>query len=107
MFTYGTLQYAEVQLDTFGRLLAGEADVLSGYTTDYIEIPDQRATDVTALSMHPVVRATGNPLDKIVGRVLHLTAAELQAADEYEVNLYRRVQVTLASGRAAWLYLSA
>ncbi|MCT9820672.1 gamma-glutamylcyclotransferase [Microbacterium sp. W1N] len=105
LFTYGTLQFAEVQLDTFGRILAGEADQLPGYTIDYVEIEDQRVVDVSGLSVHPVLRHTGSAVDKVVGRVLHLTAAELDAADEYEVALYRRVSVTLASGRTAWVYV--
>lgn len=105
LFTYGTLQYAEVQLDTFGRLVAGETDALPGYTIDYAEIADPRVVDVSGLSVHPVVRATGNPVDKVVGKVLHVSAAELDAADSYEVSLYRRVSVTLASGRDAWVYV--
>lgn len=105
LFSYGTLQYAEVQLDTFGRLLAGEPDTLPGYTIDYVEIVDPRVVDVSGLSMHPAVRATGNPLDKVVGRVLHVSVAELDAADTYEVPLYRRIRVTLASGREAWVYV--
>ncbi len=105
LFTYGTLQHAEVQLDTFGRLVAGEPDTLPGYTIDYAGIEDQRVVDVSGLSVHPVLRATGNALDKVVGRVLHVSAAELNAADEYEVALYRRVAVTLASGRTAWVYV--
>ena len=40
LFTYGTLQHAEVQLDTFGRLVAGEPDALPGYTIDYVEIEE-------------------------------------------------------------------
>lgn len=105
LFTYGTLQYAEVQLDTFGRLIAGEPDVLPGYTIDYVEIEDQRVVDLSGASVHPVLRETGSPLDKVVGRVLHLTADEVDAADEYEVSLYRRVRVTLGSGRIAWVYV--
>lgn len=105
LFTYGTLQYAEVQLDTFGSLIAGEPDVLPGYTIDYAEIEDQRVVDLSGVSVHPVLRETGSPLDKVVGRVLHLTADEVDAADEYEVSLYRRVRVTLGSGRTAWVYV--
>lgn len=105
LFTYGTLQYAEVQLDTFGRLIAGEPDVLPGYTIDYAEIEDQRVVDLSGVSVHPVLRETGSALDKVVGRVLHLTADEVDAADEYEVSLYRRVRVTLGSGRTAWVYV--
>jgi len=105
LFTYGTLQYAEVQLDTFGRLVAGEPDVLPGYTIDYVEIEDQRVVELSGASVHPVLRETGNAVDKVMGSVLHLTADEVDAADEYEVSLYRRVRVTLGSGRVAWVYV--
>lgn len=105
LFTYGTLQYAEVQLDTFGRLIAGEPDVLPGYTVDYAEIEDERVVDLSGASVHPVLRETGNAVDKVLGRVLHLTADEIDAADEYEVSLYRRIRVTLGSGRTAWVYV--
>lgn len=105
VFTYGTLQDAEVQLDMFGRILAGTPDTLPGYTIDYAEIEDQRAGDVSGHSVHPVLRATGSPLDRVVGRVLHISAAELDAADEYEVSLYHRISVTLASGHTAWVYV--
>jgi len=105
LFTYGTLQFAEVQLDTFGRVVAGDSDVLPGYTIDYAEIEDARVVDVSGLSVHPVLRATGNPVDKVMGKVLHITSEELDAADEYEVSLYRRISVALASGRTAWVYV--
>lgn len=105
LFTYGTLQFAEVQLDTFGRLVAGENDTLPGYTLDYAEITDQRVVDVSGLSVHPVIRHTGNPVDKVLGKVLHVTLDEIEAADEYEVSLYRRERVTLGSGRSAWVYV--
>ena len=107
LFTYGTLQDAEVQLDTFGRLVAGEPDALPGYTVDYVEIEDHRVVDLSGLTVHPVVRPTGNPRDKVVGKAMWVTGGELDAADEYEVSLYVRVSVTLASGRTAWVYVSA
>lgn len=107
LFSYGTLQHPDVQLDTFGRLLESEDDVLPGYTVDYAEIEDHRIVDLSGLAVHPIVRATGNPRDKVVGKALWLTPEELEAADEYEVSLYRRIAVTLASGRSAWVYVSA
>jgi hypothetical protein len=106
LFSYGTLQNPDVQLDTFGRLLDVEDDALPGYTVDYTEIEDPRVVDLSGLSVHPVVRPTGNALDKVTGKVLRVTEDELDAADEYEVALYRRVQVRLRSGRAAWVYVS-
>jgi hypothetical protein len=105
LFSYGTLQNPEVQLDTFGRLLNGETDVLPGFTVDYAEIEDHRVVETSGLEMHPIVRPTGNPLDKVVGRVLQVSEDEIDASDEYEVSLYRRVSVTLASGRTAWAYV--
>ena len=107
LFSYGTLQLPAVQLDTFGRLLASEDDVLPGYTIDYAEIGDPRVVDVSGQAIHPIVRATGSPLDKVSGCVLLLSQDELDAADEYEVDLYRRVSAVLASGRIAWVYVSA
>ncbi|MDQ7880020.1 gamma-glutamylcyclotransferase family protein [Microbacterium sp. QXD-8] len=107
LFSYGTLQHPDVQLDTFGRLVESEDDVLPGYTVDYAEIEDTRVVDLSGLSVHPIVRETGNPLDKVVGKALLVTADELDASDEYEVALYRRIAVVLASGRSAWVYVAA
>jgi gamma-glutamylcyclotransferase (GGCT)/AIG2-like uncharacterized protein YtfP len=106
LFAYGTLRQPEVQLDTFGRLLDGEDDVLPGFTVDYAEIEDPRVIDVSGASVHPIVRSTGSALDKVVGTVLWVTEDELEAADEYEVAPYHRVSVVLASGRRAWVYVA-
>ncbi|MDE0547065.1 gamma-glutamylcyclotransferase family protein [Microbacterium sp. C7(2022)] len=106
LFSYGTLQHPEVQLDTLGRLVHAEPDFLPGYTVDYAEIEDHRVVDLSGLSTHPVVRATGNPLDKVAGMALWITEDELDACDEYEVSLYHRVWARLSSGRSAWVYVA-
>ncbi|WP_426320622.1 gamma-glutamylcyclotransferase family protein [Microbacterium sp. E-13] len=107
LFTYSSLRQADLQLDTFGRLLEGEADVLPGYTVDYAEIADPRVDDLSGLSVHPIVRETGNPLDKVVGEAVEVTEDELDAADEFQLALNRRIAVVLASGRSAWVYVAA
>lgn len=107
LFTYGTLQSPAVQQDTFGRLVTGEEDVLPGYRIDYVEIDDPRVVALSATAVHPILRETGDARDKVVGMVLWLSEAELEAADEYEVALYRRARVTLGSGRDAWVYVPA
>jgi len=56
--------------------------------------------------VHPIIRPTGSTLDKVVGKVLTLTDEELDAGDDYELSMYRRAAVTLASGRTAWVYIS-
>ncbi len=90
LFSYGMLQHPDVQLDTFGRVLEADDDVLPGYTIDYAKN----------------VRATGSARDKVVGKALRVTESELEASDEYEVAQYRRASVVLASGRTAWVYVS-
>lgn len=107
LFTYGTLQYADVQLDTFGRLVAGSEDVLSGYRLEYAHIDDPRVVDLSGRSEHPILRHTGDPLDKVVGRVLEVRSAEIEAADEYEASIYRRASALLDSGRRAWVYVES
>jgi len=106
LFSYGTLRLPNVQLDTFGRLLQGDDDVLPGYTIDYLDITDPHVLAVSENTVHPILRATGNPRDKVVGTALRIEEEELDAADDYEVADYRRVRVTLASGSSAWVYVS-
>ncbi|MET0296590.1 MAG: gamma-glutamylcyclotransferase family protein [Microbacterium sp.] len=106
LFTYGTLQHPDVQLDTFGRLLETEEDVLPGYRLDYAEIEDPRVVELSGIGTHPIARPTGSALDKIVGKAVWITEDELDASDEYEVALYRRASVVLASGRGAWVYVA-
>ena len=50
---------------------------------------------------------TGDPADEVDGMVFRITAAELAAADSYEVSDYRRIAVTLKSGRKAFVYIRA
>ncbi|WP_159501692.1 gamma-glutamylcyclotransferase family protein [Microbacterium sp. 18062] len=105
LFAYGALQHPDVQLDTFGRLVETDDDVLPGYALLYIEAEDTRTANPSGTTVLPVLRRTDGPRDKVVGIVLSLTADELDAADEYQMSLYRRTPVTLASGRAAWVYV--
>lgn len=106
VFSYGTLLEPDVQRAVFGRALDGEEDVLVGYTIDYIDVPDPRVFELSGKSVHPIIRPTGNALDKVVGKVLRLTDEELDAGDDYEQSMYRRAAVALASGRTAWVYIS-
>jgi gamma-glutamylcyclotransferase (GGCT)/AIG2-like uncharacterized protein YtfP len=43
----------------------------------------------------------------VPGTVFEISAAELAAADEYEVDDYRRVLVPLDTGKQAWVYVFA
>jgi len=107
LFSYGTLQTAAVQLATFGRQLAGQPDRLDGYRRELIRVDDAQVVATSGVSHHPIVHHSGNPGDAVSGTVFRVSAAELARADAYEVNDYRRVAVTLASGIRAWVYVGA
>lgn len=92
LFSYGTLQQEDVQRATFGRLLNGEPDQLPGF----------------ALSQH-LIYANVIPSESshVAGTVYELTDADLEAADRFEEDAaYRRIEVDLASGKRAWVYVA-
>ena len=107
LFSYGTLQYAGVQMEQFGRLLHGTADVLGGFRIGRIAIGDPEVVRQSGESHHPALVASDDPAHQIAGVVFEISSGELSAADEYEAGEYARQRVTLASGREAWVYVAA
>lgn len=107
LFSYGTLQLADVQMAQFGRRLEGSDDAMPGYSQSLVEIVDPDVIRKSGSRFHPIVTETGNLADEIAGKVFAITPAELAAADEYEVADYKRVLVRLKSGKAAWVYVKA
>jgi gamma-glutamylcyclotransferase (GGCT)/AIG2-like uncharacterized protein YtfP len=105
LFSYGTLQLESVQLSTFGRRLDGAPDALVGYMQRMLEITDPDVVAKSGKTHHPIVVRTGADADRIEGTAFAVTAAELAAADAYEVDDYERVQTVLASGARAWVYV--
>ncbi|MGV0159983.1 gamma-glutamylcyclotransferase family protein [Mycobacterium colombiense] len=85
LFSYGTPQRPEVQRATFGRELTGHRDAIVGYHLDYVTISDAH----------------------VDGTVFAISETELAAADAYEVDDYRRIEVPLRSGPTAWVYVFA
>ncbi|GBR49799.1 MULTISPECIES: gamma-glutamylcyclotransferase family protein [Neokomagataea] len=107
LFSYGTLQLESVQQSSFGRLLGGEQDAMVGYRKDFVEITDPEVLRASGQRFHPVVVPTGKADDTVEGMVFAISAEELAAADAYEVSDYKRVEVALRSGKAAWVYVQA
>ena len=105
LFSYGTLQLAEVQRATYGRLLEGKPDLLSGYRLEPVVISSPDVVEISGLAVHMIARRTGDPTDVIDGVVFQLTAAEIEATDLYETDAYARVEVQLASGAGAFVYV--
>lgn len=107
LFSYGILRYENVQMASFGRLLQGVPDALSGYVCVQIKIKDTDVVKSSGEQFHPMIVETGNPADVVRGTVFSLSDVELAAADACEASDCKRVQLTLTSGRCAWVYVRA
>lgn len=106
IFTYGTLRDPAVQHSLFGRQVPADDDSMPGFRLDHVTITDPAVIAASGTDRHRILRP-GTDADVVEGACLHLTDDELAAADRYEVDDYVRVQVTLSSGRQAWVYVSA
>ncbi len=105
LFSYGTLQFDRVQLDTFGRILTGKKDNLKKYVLSQIKITDPDVIRSSGTDTHPILEYTGNEADFVEGTVFELTKEELTQADSYEVGDYKRNELVFASGDRAFVYL--
>jgi gamma-glutamylcyclotransferase (GGCT)/AIG2-like uncharacterized protein YtfP len=106
LFSYGTLRQPEVQLATFGRLLAGRPARVVGYRLDWLTITDPAVIATSGSDRHPLL-LPDPAADPVAGTVFEITMDELLAADEYEVDDYARVLVPLDTGEEAWVYVFA
>jgi ADP-ribosyl-[dinitrogen reductase] hydrolase len=106
LFSYGTLQLEEVQLETFGRKLDGKPDALPGYRLVSITIADEDFVAKSGTANHRNLEFTGHVTDLVEGSVLKVTQKELEQADAYEPEGYVRVRVQLRSGTSAWVFVA-
>ena len=107
LFSYGTLQLEAVQMATFGRLLTGSRDTLTGFQLAPLKIEDEAVIAVSGKTHHTIARFTGRASDEVTGTVFRLTPDDIQNADAYEVDACKRIAVTLQSGVRAWVYVDA
>jgi gamma-glutamylcyclotransferase (GGCT)/AIG2-like uncharacterized protein YtfP len=107
LFSYGTLQDKSVQLETFGRELAGTPDAMLGFVQTLVEITDPQVVATSGKTHHPIVQPSARPTDEVSGTLFEITEQELRHADAYEVSDYKRISVTLKSGQVAWVYVRA
>jgi gamma-glutamylcyclotransferase (GGCT)/AIG2-like uncharacterized protein YtfP len=108
LFSYGTLQQANVQLSTFGRLLQGQRDELLGFEPSLVRIEEPHVVATSGKTHHANVTFNGRNDSRVSGTVFEITDAELAAADQYEqLAAYQRVTAMLASGKQAWVYVDA
>ena len=107
LFSYGTLQLEAVQMEMFGRQLAGSSDALRGFELVLLKIEDQTVIAISGKALHTMAKFTGRASDLISGTVFAVTPDEIQNADKYEVAAVKRVAVVLQSGVRAWAYVDA
>ena len=105
LFSYGTLQQAEVQIANYGRLLTGMPDALMGYRLMPLAITDPHVVESSGKAVHTIACRTDRADDRIQGTVFELSELELAATDAYEVDVYARIEALLESGRTAWVYV--
>ena len=105
LFTYGTLQLEQIQLETFGRKLEGKADALPGYKLVMITITDEEFVIKSGTADHRSLQFTGNSADVVEGVMFRVTKKELEQADAYEPEGYERVTAQLSSGANAWVFV--
>lgn len=95
LFTYGTLQEEQVQQDVFGRLVQGHPDALLGF----------KKMENAVYGQYPVVIPTEDAKDKVKGTVYQVSLTNLEKADAYETDAYKREKFPLESGLEAWVYI--
>jgi len=105
LFSYGTLQKEQVQIETFGRLLQGEKDVLTGYKLKMLEITDPEVLRKSSQKYHPILEFSGNTDDEVEGVLFEVTEQEILQADEYEVDDYQRIETVFKSGKKGFIYI--
>jgi hypothetical protein len=105
LFSYGTLQHTDVQLTTFGRTLRGEADALPGFEPALLKIEGSVLPTITGGTHHANVVRSERIGSRVTGTVFEVTDDELASADAFEAPAqYERIEVSLASGKRAWVY---
>ena len=100
IFSYGTLQSKEIQMQVFNKRLTGTPDQLLGYKLKGLKIEEE-----FGMADYIVVVPSENPSDCINGIVYTISSVDLAKADLFESNAYKRVEITLKSGIIAWIYI--
>ena len=95
-FSYGTLQYPEIQKNVFGKILNSKIDSIEGYKVlnDYI-IGDY---------IYPRLVKEHNGI--VFGQLFTLTEHQIHLLDIYEGDAYIRKETLLNSGIIANVYFT-
>ena len=102
LFSYGTLQSKEIQMQVFNKLLSGTEDQLVGYKLKDLQIEEEFGMEDYFVAM-----PSENLLDTVSGIAFTVSSEDLIKADQFESNAYKRIQITLQSGTKAWIYIES
>ena len=80
---------------------------MPGFERALLEIGDPAIASALGQTHYAMARRTGRSADVVTGTVFDLTPDELQDADRYEIDEYKRIAVVLQSGVQAWVYVDA
>jgi gamma-glutamylcyclotransferase (GGCT)/AIG2-like uncharacterized protein YtfP len=72
-----------------------------------IQLMDQNFVATSGTEYHRNLEFTGSSSDLVDGTVFSVTQQELEQADAYEPDGYKRMPVKLRSGTEAWVYLDS
>jgi hypothetical protein len=72
---------------------------------NWVTITDPHVIETSGSDRPPILKPTDRADAAVEGTVFAISAAELAAADDYEVDDYVRVAVPLRSGGRAWVYV--
>jgi hypothetical protein len=108
IFSHGSLQQPDVQKSLYGRVLNAESDQLVDAIRTQVEVPASHKAAASGVTHYANVEFAAGSGSRVAGRVLEVTDVELALTDVYEREAeYVRVRANLASGRSAWVYVSA
>ncbi len=106
VFSYGSLQQVDVQRATYGRVLTGHRDELPAFVLALVPIQDPERAAALGKTHHANLEYNGRFDCAVPGVAYEITEQELTATDTFEAqDGYVRIEVTLASGRPAWVYV--
>jgi hypothetical protein len=108
VFSHGSLQQPDVQVSIYGRALQVEPDELVDCIRTQVEVPPWHKAAASGTTHYANVEFVTGSGGRVAGMVFELTDAELLITDAYERDAeYVRILAQLASGRSAWVYVSA
>jgi hypothetical protein len=70
-------------------------------------ITDPHLIETSGSARDPTLKPSTDPDAAVDGTVFAISATELAAANDYEVDDHRRIEVPLRSGEHAWVYVFA